>query len=85
MLTSHRNAASRIAARVVLPGFRFVSVESTPLISNAKYTSLEGAPPQAPVPAVPFVAEEDQRNPIGWFSALRPPRRLNFGEPLKHA
>jgi len=36
VLTSQRRAASRIAARVGLVGFRFVALESIPVISNAK-------------------------------------------------
>jgi len=67
VLTSHRRAASRIAARVGLVGFRFVAVESIPVISKAKYARRDGVPPQAPWPTVPFGDEETQRSPIGWF------------------
>jgi len=69
VLTSQRSAASRIAARVGLVGFRFVPVESIPVISKAKYARRDGVPPHMPWPAVPFVDEETQRNPIGWFWA----------------
>ena len=77
VLTSQRSAASRIAARVELAGFRFVAVESTPVISNAKYASRDGVRPQAPWPAVPFGEEETHRRPIGWFWAhTGPPEGL---------
>src|SRR3989441_2054442 len=65
VLTSQRRAASRNAARVGLAGFRFVAVESTPVISNAKYARRDGVPPQVPCPAVPFEDEDTQRRPIG--------------------
>ena len=74
VLTSQRSAASRIAARVGLVGFRFAAVESIPVISKAKYARRDGVPPHTPWPAVPFVDEETQRSPIGWFWAhIGPP------------
>src|SRR3989442_6406430 len=68
-LASQRRAASRIAARVALVGFRFVAVESIPVISKAKYARRDGVPPHTPWPAVPFGDEETQRSPIGWLWA----------------
>src|SRR5207244_12846473 len=72
VLRSHRRAASRIAARVGLVGFRFAVVESIPVISNAKYARRDGVPPQVPCPAVPCGDEDTQRRPIGRFEGVHP-------------
>src|SRR5437667_3410610 len=74
VLTSQRSAASRIAARVGLVGFRFAAVESIPVISKAKYARRDGVPPHTPLPAVPFVVEEAQSSAIGsvWWRLRGP-------------
>src|SRR2546430_4218139 len=70
VLTSHRRAASRMAARVGLAAFRSLAVVSRLVISKAKYARREELPPPGPIPAGPF--PDPQNHP-------RPPRRVRRG------
>src|SRR5437879_13477118 len=63
VLTSQRSAASRIAARVGLVGFRFVPVEANPVISKAEYARRDESTPYMPCPAVPVGYDDTQRKP----------------------
>src|SRR2546430_14392833 len=72
VLTSHRRAASRMAARVGLAAFRSLAVVSRLVISKAKDArGVEFAPP-VPIPAEAF--------PVGPAHPA-PPRRVERGWP----
>src|SRR2546422_10995063 len=73
VLTSHRRAASRMAARVGLAAFSSLAVVSRLVISKAKYARRGELPPPVPMPAAPIRAAE---------SHPRPTRRVEGGPPL---
>src|SRR2546423_15268906 len=64
VLTSHRRAASRMAARVGLAAFRSLAVVSRLVISKAKYARRGELPPQgAEVPGPVHAVETPPRFP----------------------
>src|SRR5256886_13554885 len=68
VLTSHRRAESKMAARVGLAAFRSLAVVSRLVISKAKYARRGEVPPQVPMPAVPFRDAASHPRPTGRFA-----------------